>query len=334
MVPGILSRRGLVRRLRRIAASDGFSASRHLLLVTSIDWFAGIRHKNGETASRNLVITAAQAIKRTVEENAVSAYLGDGRFATLLIDQLPAAAKSVAEALAKEFGSREGNSASIPLPTLTSAIVPWRAGDKVDQFLGEALETLDLALHSGGNYIVVHGEFNRELSAWRDEMATGNPFADVVAQDIMEPFPTLLERDTDQSEMAAALRRGGVPVWPYVDGDGRLVGVSVDEAAADEAPFAQAGNPGTVPLAMPDTIPYDASFPEIHEAFSSRGCSTLVVTADDHPLGYLTCDGFLSMIDPIHAESFAGTSKLVDELMYLVVPSKISEASVADLAGG
>ena len=63
-------------------------------------------------------------------------------------------------------------------------------------------------------------------------------------------------------------------------------------------------------LATPETIPYDATFPEIYEAFSSRGCETLVVTADDRPLGYLTCDGFLSMIDPIHAESFAHTRRV------------------------
>ena len=71
---------------------------------------------------------------------------------------------------------------------------------------------------------------------------------------------------------------------------------------------------------MPETISYDASFPEIFEAFSSRGCATLVVTDGERPLGYLTCDGFLSMIDPIHAESFAQTDEPADELDYLVVP--------------
>ena len=78
---------------------------------------------------------------------------------------------------------------------------------------------------------------------------------------------------------------------------------------------------------MPETISYDASFPEIFEAFSSRGCATLVVTANDRPLGYLTCDGFLSMIDPIDAESFAKTEASADELNYLVVPTLIGEAA-------
>ena len=129
--------------------------------------------------------------------------------------------------------------------------------------------------------------------------------------------------------MAEALRRSGIPVRPYVDRDGRLVGVAADEDAAAETHIGQTGGPAGASLAMPETIAYDASFPEIYEAFSSRGCATLVVTAGDHPLGYLTCDGFLSMIDPIHAESFANTDKSADDLAYLVVPSTVGEAASA-----
>ena len=45
-------------------------SSQHALLVTAIDWYAGIRRKSGETASRSLVNTAARAIKRAAGENA------------------------------------------------------------------------------------------------------------------------------------------------------------------------------------------------------------------------------------------------------------------------
>ncbi len=338
-VPGMYSRRGLLRKLRKLAASDEVGSSQHALLVTSIDWYVGIRRKSGETASRGLVSTAARAIKRAVGESAVSAYFGDGRFATLLVGQSLAAAKGVAETLAKDFGSRESHHESIPRPTLTSAVVPWSAGDNAaginaDHFLNEAMETLDLAIHSGGDCVVLHGEFNKELAAWQEEMATGNPFANVVAQDIMEPFPALLEQNTEQnaeqSELAESLRRAGIPVRPYVDHEGRLVGVAADEHAAGETQVGRAAAPAGAPLEQPETISFDASFPEIYEAFSSRGCATLVVTAGDHPLGYLTCDGFLSMIDPIHAESFANSDKPADELAYLVVPSMIGE--VAEVA--
>lgn len=334
-VPGMYSRRGLMRKLRKLAASDEAGTSQHALLVTSIDWYAGIRRKNGETASRALVSTAARAIKRAVGDNAIAAYFGDGRFATLLVGQIPAAAKLLAEALAKDFGSRESHHESIPRPTLTCAVVPWSPGTAPELFLNEALDTLDLAIHSGGDCVVLHGEFNKELTDWQNEMSNGNPFANVVAQDIMEPFPALLELGVDQQELADSLLRAGIPVRPYVDREGKLVGVAADASAAADTHIAQNGAATPPSLDRPETISFDASFPDIYEAFSTRGCSTLVVTSGDHPLGYLTCDGFLSMIDPIHFESFAETTKPAEALAYLVVPSTVGPAPVdaaADVA--
>jgi hypothetical protein len=143
----------------------------------------------------------------------------------------------------------------------------------------------------------------------------------------MEPFPAILQLDIEQSELADVLRISGIPVRPYVDRDGRLVGVAVDEHVGGEALIDRAAGLAGETLVMPETISYDASFPEIFEAFSSRGCATLVVTANDRPLGYLTCDGFLSMIDPIDAASFAQTDASADELNYLVVPTFIGEAA-------
>jgi hypothetical protein len=169
----------------------------------------------------------------------------------------------------------------------------------------------------------MHGEFNQELTTWRDEMTAGNPFTNVVAQDIMEPFPALLDPSSDHGEMAKVLRRAAVPVWPYVDREGRMVRLADDGQTASAPRTGQPANPSRETLALPETIPFDASFPEIYEAFASQGCTTLVVTAEDRPLGYLTCDGFLSLIDPIHADSFADTKKSADELAYLIVPSTI-----------
>jgi GGDEF domain-containing protein len=328
-VPGMYSRRGLVRKLRKLAASDSPASSQHTLMVTSLDWYVGIRRKCGETVGRSLVNAAARAIKRTAGESALSAYFGDGRFATLLVGQPVAVAKVIAESLAKDFGSRESLHESVPRPTLTSAVTPWTAGSKAERVIADALETLDLARHSGCGCVVADGDFSKELAAWREEMSTGNPFTNVVAQDIMEPFPVLLPQHGGHSELLAALRRSGVPVRPYVDRDGRLVGVAADK---DAAPQSKTGQPAGVTgesLAMPETISHDASFPDIYEAFSSRGCNALVVTAGDQPLGYITCDGFLSTIDPVNAESFSQTDKSVDELAHLIVPSWIGEAAAA-----
>jgi GGDEF domain-containing protein len=328
-VPGMYSRRGFLRKLRKLAAGEGGESAspQHTLLVTSIDWYAGIRRKCGETASRGLTAAAARAIKRAVGDGAVSAYFGDGRFATLLVGQTPAAAKIAAESMAKDFASHESQHESVPRPTLTSAVMSWPAGATAERFVSEALETLELAEHSGGDCVIQHGEFQQELAAWQSEMAEGSPFANVVAQDIMEPFPALLLQGADQSELADAIGRSGIPVRPYVDRDGRLVGVLSEAASAAETQIGENGGDSAADLAMPETIPHSASFPEIYEAFSSRGCSTLVVVAGEHPLGYLSCDGFLSMIDPISAESFSSTREPADDLAYLIVPSTVGEVA-------
>jgi GGDEF domain-containing protein len=318
---GMYSRRGFLRKLRKLSSSAESESLQHGLLVTAIDWYSGIRRKNGVTASRTLVNMAARAITRAAGENAVSAYFGDGRFATLLMGQPPATAKNVAEMLARDFGSRESHHESIPRPTLTSAVIPWSAGVNADKFLGEGLEALHLAELSGGDCVGLQGDFSKELAAWRDEMSTGNPFAGVVAQDIMTPFPAVLQCDVEQKELAEALCRSGITVHPFVDRDGRLVGVAADKNTVAETHVVCPGGSSSVTLALPETIRFDATFPEIYEAFSSRGCATLVVTADDRPLGYVTFDGFLSMIDPIDAESFAPEDQLGDELADLIVPS-------------
>ncbi len=321
IVPGMVSRRGLLRKLRKLSVGEEFGVTQHTLLVTEIDWYTGIRRKSGALASRGLVAAAARSIRRAVGENAVSAYLGEGRFATFLVGQSLAVAKSAADVLAKDFGSRESHHESIPRPTLTSAVVPWSADDPVDRLLNQALELLELATHSGGDCVLLQGDFSKELAAWQHEMTAGNPFDNVVAQDIMEPFPAVLQRGANQRELAETLRRSGIPVCPYVDSDGRLVGVAVAPYSAAETRIGEAAGAAATELTTPETIAHDASFPKIYEAFSSLGCATLVVTADEHPLGYLTCDGFLSMIDPIHSDSFTGKAEPTEGLDYLVVPS-------------
>jgi GGDEF domain-containing protein len=323
-VAGTYSRRGFLRKLAKLTESATHDSSQHAVLATSIDWYHGITRKCGKSAARSVVNAVARAIHRAAGEGAISAYLGEGRFATLLFGQSPATAKSVAESLAKDFGSRESLLDANPRPTLTSAVVPWSAGNKAESFLGQVLETLRLAETSGGDCVVTHGEFSTEFSAWQDEMSTGNPFSNVVAQDIMEPFPALIEHGAEQGELAAALERSGIAVRPHVDREGRIIGI-VNETATDSR-AGQSANSASDVLAKPETIAHNASFPEIYEAFSSRGCSTLVVTTDNHPLGYLTCDGFLSMIDPITTETFAHTDKSADELTYLAVPSALRTA--------
>jgi hypothetical protein len=136
-----------------------------------------------------------------------------------------------------------------------------------------------------------------------------------------------LQQDAAHSNLADALARANVPFRPYVDGTGRFAGVAASNGNVKDTNAGGALGTGGDSLEMPETIPFDASFPEIYEAFSSRGCSNLVVTSGDQPLGYITCDGFLSMIDPIHRETFAPLGTPAENLTYLIVPSTLGEAA-------
>jgi hypothetical protein len=133
----------------------------------------------------------------------------------------------------------------------------------------------------------------------------------------MEPFPAPNSESVDD-DLFDARRHASLLARAQVDGNGfsAPAGTNIDGAS---------GNSQRAKTSLPETIANDASFPDIYEAFTSRGCTELVVTAGDKPLGYITCYGFLSMIDPIHAESFAHTDKSVDELAFLVVPSMALE---------
>lgn len=308
-VPGLLSKHGLDRRLSKLSASPKSAGSERTLVLTSIDWYEGIHRRAGEIAGRRLVAAVARALQRAAGEGAIIAHLGDGTFATLYSGQGTKSVRGAVEQLRAEFGSRESQRDTIARPTLTFAIVPWQADVAPDQLLPLGLDVLTVAQQSGGDCIVEHGDFEAELSAWQREVTDGNPFADVVAQDIMEPFSAILQNDTDQSSMVQAIRRGQAPLCAYVDKSGCLVGVASGAGRLINSENVQCAGLASLPIAQPITIPSHATFPEIYEAFSSQGCSELVVVADRIPLGYVSCSGFLSLIEPIDTATFASDTK-------------------------
>lgn len=330
-IPGIFSRQGLLRKLRQLVKderAERAGESHNTFLAIAIDWFDGVMRKRGEVAGRNLVAAVSRAIRRAAGDGAFAAYLGQGRFAVMLTGHAVAAARSIAESLAKDVASRESRPESTLRPTLTIALVPWSGGTDMERKIVELLESLRLAETCGGDRIVEQGEFSAELAAWRDEISAGNPFNTVMALDIMEPFAAVFEQDADQADLARRLcERGlGASVLPLVDRNGKLIGVVGDGPAQAEVQAGLIPSLGSLKISMPETIPHTASFPEIYEAFSSRGCTTLIVTANDEPLGYLTCEGFLSMIDPITSETYSRSDAPVDDLAYLTVPAFVGEA--------
>ena len=73
------------------------------------------------------------------------------------------------------------------------------------------------------------------------------------------------------------------------------------------------------------TIAHDAAFPEIYDTFSTEGCLKMVVVADRRPIGYLTCSGFLSLIEPINSATFASDEPAAEDSRSLLVGSLVNE---------
>jgi hypothetical protein len=260
-----------------------------------------------------------------VNDDAVAAYAGEGTFHILLPARKVAAARAVAEQIAQSFRVAQGDRASRPRLTLTTAIVPWRVGVGPEQLLQQGQETLAIARQSGGNCALEQHDCAQELANWQNEFAAGGPFANVIAQDIMEPFPAVLERDAVSPALLAALSRSGAPVWPLVDREGRLVGVASPDAAAGTVAGRGSASGKSAALAQPVTIAHDAAFPEICAAFSTQDCLSLIVVADQRPLGYLTASGFLSLIEPIHSATFSREEPAGEDSRSLLVGAALNE---------
>src|SRR5262249_54628634 len=259
-VSGTSSLRGLVRKLSKFAIDEQSAALGHTLLTTSIDFFNGFCRREGEGAARGLLAALASAIQQIASDNTIAAYAGEGTFHIMLTGQKASAARAIAEQLAENFRATQADREASDRLSLTTAIVPWRVGDNPEQLLEQGQQTLAIARQSGGDCAIEHNAFAKELLSWQNELTTGSPFANLVAQDIMEPFPFVLKRDGANHAMLAALRRSGPPVWPLVDHEGRLVGIVPPElmtsATDDLEPNLEAGPVVT----SPPTIAHNAAF--------------------------------------------------------------------------
>ena len=85
--------------------------------------------------------------------------------------------------------------------------------------------------------------------------------------------------------MLAALRRSRAPVWPFVD-QRRSIGrrcLAREHGFDDDGACGHRTPSEADALTKPVTIAHNAAFPEIYEAFSTQGCLTMVVVADQRP---------------------------------------------------
>lgn len=319
LFPETYSVRGLLRKLNQFSAERGPSKN-YVLLTTAIDLFEGFSRAAGESAAQKLLHALAATIRQCVDDKAISAY-DEGTFRTVLPELTVEEAEAVSERISQTFRESQTGLGLRPQLTLTTSIVPWQSGTTPHELLEQGAATLVIGRQSGGDCTVGQSTFAQELSNWQTELTAGSPFANVNAQDIMEPFPAVLERDALDHAMLAALRRSNAPVWPFVDRDGRLVGAASPALDIDDTDASIANQLDTSPA----TIAYNASFPEIYEAFSEQACLEMIVIADRRPIGYITCHGFTSMLERLDSATFRDEETAPEDSRGLLVSSSINE---------
>ncbi len=328
-LPGMYSKRGLLRKLSKFTTEGKSVTLGHTLLTTTINFFTGFCREEGESAAWDLLAILTTSIQQSVSGNAIAAYIDDGTFHIVLPGRKVTAARAIAEQIAQAFRAAQVDREPPAQLSLTTAVVPWQVGVSAEQLLEQGQETLAIARQSGGDCAIEHNAFAQELSSWQNELTAGSPFANVIAQDIMEPFPFVLERNSANQAMLAALRRSRAPVWPFVDHEGRLVGVASPASATDAIAGRGPMPIGNQDLSNPVTIAHNATFPEIYEEFSTQGCLEMVVVADRRPIGYLTLSGFLSLIEPINSATFSSDESALEDSRSLLVGSLVNESERA-----
>jgi GGDEF domain-containing protein len=325
-LPGIYSTRGLLRQLTKLSSERASVSWGHTLVTTTIDFFSGLRRQEGEPAAQSLLAKLAATIQQSANGTAITGYVGDGTFQALLPGRKVTAAHVIAEHIANTFRLAQHDREICV--SLTTAVVSWQLGMSPERLLELGHEILAIAKQSGGDCAIEQSTFAQELSNWQQELTIGSPLANVVAQDIMEPFPFVLKQGGANQPMIAALRRSGLPIWPVVNPEGRLIGVTMPTAKDVTAEWNHdsTDQPG---LSNPVTIAHNAPFPEIYETFSKEGCPEIIVVADHRPIGYLSFDNFISLIEPINSETYASEMPVNEDSGSLLVGSTASGSGQA-----
>ncbi len=256
---GLYSVRGLLRKLTKFSNERESTSHASSLLTIAIDFFNGYCQAAGISAAQNVITSLTNVLLQCVSENDIAAYARQGVFHVLLSNQGVDDARKTADQISQAFRETQVSGELAPRLSLTTAIVPWRKGVSPSQLLEQATETLLVGKQSGGDCVVEPNSFAQELLNWQTELTAGSPFANANAQDIMEPFPAVLEREKIDDSMLTALHRSGAPVWPFVDHEGRLVGAVL----AADCGSPETWEPKSISnqlITNPPTIAYDALF--------------------------------------------------------------------------
>ncbi|MCA9236039.1 MAG: hypothetical protein KDA44_11240 [Planctomycetales bacterium] len=293
---GLLSRAGFISRVSSQQGRGQADRSGALLLL-QIHSYRQIRAEHGRYALRSLTAGLSRAIDKEIGNKGLVFLLEPGVMGVLLSDATLAEATAAAEGVVHRFGGCDTLAREVRCCPSVSAAVAACEDDDVEQTVRRCERALGYARCVGGGKVVLTEQAEQKIQSWKRDFAEGALLRDVVAHDVMEPFPALFpESEQGQDSMVHWLRsaaRRGYPLpasLPVVQQRGQLVGL-IDLAHADGA---------CAPIADPivrnaPTVAPDATLVQVLDALfdCSEGC--LIVARDELPLGYITPDALTDL---------------------------------------
>ena len=330
----LLAKGGLLAAMRRASERPGGPAGPHAIVCLDLDFFSRVNRQFGRKRGDETLCAVAAALTDAAGRNAHVARLEEDRFAVLAPSGTPQQAAELAGSLREKVAAVEVPGGDPPVRLTVSVVysIFHPEEDVAVEALERATDALSHAKYSGRNLVIQVGQFDTAAAEWRKELNSGNPFASVIARDIMQPFSYLLQSGLDFDRVAPRLLASGLEYFPVVDKNRSLVGV-IGRGQLPQCGSSPDDPPSTAtgpPLVTPQTVAEEASFGEVVERFSAEDLPLLVVVRNKEPRGYITREGFLNLIEPIHTSSFRPTWPFSQGTDYLVVPEivKLEEAGV------
>lgn len=314
---------GLLNRAGFLAKSARFRPTEAALMLVGIDAYPRILSEHGRHATRAL----SQGLSRTIEQQVTGGsevfLLEPSVIGCWLPDATTAEAQEAADAVVQKFRGCNTLTREIRCcPSASAAVVEWDA-ESPEASLERGAQSLAHAKSFGGGEVVLAAEAEQEAQEWRRDIEDGALLRDIVAQDVMEPFPVVLPADEPRQNgtlrwLQTAWRQGLTPppCLPLIEADGSLAGV-VDVArvlqAEDQLPPASAHDP--------TTIRPDAALADVLGAFADSADGVLVVAQDSVPLGYIASDALTELFtEPVQAERYNASSTNDGDVWELATP--------------
>jgi diguanylate cyclase (GGDEF)-like protein len=315
---GLASQSGLLIAMNKSAVlADEQRNEVFAVILASLDNYTANSACYG-LAARNAVLRQAATIFAELRQpGGVAARLRTGEFCLLLQQGSGCTAEEVANRLRSRLAETDFTCSGGPQRlTATICIAHWTpACGQPFEALRAAVRTLRHAKALGGDSVVQCGEFDEAFKEWQEKsIKVANTFSNLTARDIMTPFTVVWRQGAACSNVSEAIHSSGVTIVPYVDEDDNYVGILPRDA------FKQAESQfSNERVDKPIAVPEDLSFIELAELFTTGDERLVVVLRGRQPLGYVTCEAMVNLIEPVDADAYSHTEFGLTGSKYLIV---------------